>query len=184
MRDIFGLSVAIVMGLLTPLFRVHSYGWWFFLISAIVLFLISGGDLLWRNRGNLRNIPAPKRRVRLTDAARRLYEALERAGLEDAEGYAGQSPANVFQHAQDILLAAAQKGRIRLFGQRLPSSKIREIPADMISGLKLSDTYGNVLVAISAAQPVEFRNVEIRRLDVRRAIKERISLLRRINENL
>ncbi len=155
---------------------------------ASLLFAFSALDLLYRRffREIMQSHHAsslPAWGIPLIDAARLAYETMERLGIDDMTR-PGYSSADVpLRHFQYLLVAAAGRGEITLYGRRPPSRQSLPIPMHLMSQLQPEgDT--NSLVCLSRSSPVDYHDVWLSRRHLKRAIRTRVGLLERVNRGL
>jgi hypothetical protein len=156
-----GTALFTVAGLSQPLF-----GWW---ISGPLMApcgLVAGWGfwpLIEDNLPSFWNVP-------FDDAARRVYEAAEKADALDVMVSSTSRAADKLNSFKMLLLVDA---RVRLFGAEPPSTQSRLIPKEgLCRELYPSEKTPNALDhLIPADHPPAFMNVTIPRTDLRRIIK-------------
>ena len=158
--------------------------------------LIAGLLLIWwdSRRSSARQSVAPlsgllplwNRPVPFHEAARLFYEEMERSGIDDraSAGYSVSDPAAPLDHCKYVILSAAERGSLALSGARVPSRQSRRIPPDEISQLMPDRNDPNGLQSRSRSSPCDFRDVWLSNRDLRRAIKDRIELIKRVDKGL
>jgi hypothetical protein len=114
--------------------------------------------------------PVFSRRIPLHIAARRAYEAVERAGELDLTIPSGSSPETKLNHFKMVLMVDDEA---ELFGVKPPSTQSRPIPDKELSG-ELYPVEGEVsnLYQLLTPNEIAYSNVTIRRSDLRRLIKK------------
>jgi hypothetical protein len=125
-----------------------------------------------------------RRRVSFQEAARVVYEAMERSQLDDMTAGGYSSSMTPLTHFKYVILSAARREEITLYGTRAPSQQSLPISADLISQLEPSRNDANSIGSISRGSPIDFHDVWLSRRDVRRVIKGRTGLLERVNKGL
>jgi hypothetical protein len=117
------------------------------------------------------------------EAARLAYEVMERTGIDDMT-LPGYSSSEVpLTHFKYVLISAARRGEIKLYGRRAPSRQSLPIPIDVMSQLQPEDGT-NSLLSLSRATPLDYHDVWLTRSDLKRAVRDRIALLDRVNKGL
>jgi hypothetical protein len=109
-------------------------------------------------------------RIPLHIAARRVYEAAEKAGVVDLILSPTSSPDSKLQHFKMLMFV---DDRVRLFGAKPPSTKSRLIPKNEFAGHEIYPPEGEVsrLDSVYPNEPPAYVNVTVPRSDLARIIK-------------
>ena len=119
-------------------------------------------------------LPGTLTMMPLHEAARRVYEAVEKAGVLDLTTSPSSAPETKLTHFKLLFVV---EDDVELFGIKPPSTKSRLIPKNELHG-ELYPADGDVsqLGHVASGGPdATYVNVTVRRSDVRRMIKKYLS---------
>jgi len=162
--------------------------------AVLVVFLGLYGVVLWRV-WRVRTLqplyvqtetrPAPSMSMEVTRAAQfvplheaavRLHEAQEEAGVKEVAVPSSLSPADaILQHCKWVFLTAARAGRITLWGKKLPSRNQTKIPT--IELASYSPAPGTSRLNPSSTFAPVIDDVSVPESDLQAEIKYRIEIL-------
>jgi hypothetical protein len=159
-----GTALFTLAGVTQPLF-----GWWFSGPVMMGCAAVAGWGF-WPLICNLA-LPSFGRGIPLHVAARRVYEAAEKADVIDLMLSSSSTPENKLMHFKMLLLV---DDRVRLFGAKPPSTKCRLIPKDELQGHDVYPAEGDTSRLDNpypGDHPPSYVEVTAPRTDLRRIIK-------------
>jgi hypothetical protein len=125
--------------------------------------------------------PQSGRKVFLRDGARALYEAIERSGIDPVGVTAGgySSPDVPLDYCVQVIVSAARKGDIQLYGTRPPSRQSLPIPPEALADLRFRSP--DSLMSLMRSRPTDFHDVWLSRRDLKRVIDDHIASSKRLD---